>query len=183
MASPSRCARGEILGLIGPNGSGKSTTFNLIAGLSLPTAGSIRLEGARSAGCRRACLPRRHGAHVPDPAAVPPAVDPATTRARRVLRRAATARPRRGRAPRGRGARAGRPAAHPRRAASTAWALPALKKLELARALATQPKLLLADESLGGLDETEMEQAADMLAGSATSAASPSSGSSTSWAC
>ncbi|MBT8369185.1 MAG: ABC transporter ATP-binding protein, partial [Deltaproteobacteria bacterium] len=31
------------------------------------------------------------------------------------------------------------------------------------RALSTQPKLLLADESLGGLDETEMDQAADML--------------------
>ncbi len=39
-----------------------------------------------------------------------------------------------------------------------------LKKLELARALATQPKLLLADESLGGLDHGEMELAADMLA-------------------
>ena len=38
-----------------------------------------------------------------------------------------------------------------------------LKKLEMARALATQPQLLLADESLGGLDEQEMEQAADML--------------------
>ena len=38
-----------------------------------------------------------------------------------------------------------------------------LKKLELAKALATGPKLLLADESLGGLDETEMDQAADML--------------------
>ena len=38
-----------------------------------------------------------------------------------------------------------------------------LKKLEMARALATQPKLLLADESLGGLDEAEMEQAAQML--------------------
>jgi len=33
----------------------------------------------------------------------------------------------------------------------------------MARALATQPQLLLADESLGGLDEQEMEQAADML--------------------
>ena len=40
-----------------------------------------------------------------------------------------------------------------------------LKKLELARALATRPQLLLADESLGGLDHTEMDQAADMLAG------------------
>ncbi len=39
----------------------------------------------------------------------------------------------------------------------------ALKKLELAKALATGPKLLLADESLGGLDEHEMDQAADML--------------------
>ena len=39
----------------------------------------------------------------------------------------------------------------------------ALKKLELARALATQPVLLLADESLNGLDHAEMEQAADML--------------------
>src|SRR5690606_11530434 len=38
-----------------------------------------------------------------------------------------------------------------------------LKKLELAKALATQPSLLLADESLGGLDESEMDQAADML--------------------
>jgi branched-chain amino acid transport system ATP-binding protein len=38
-----------------------------------------------------------------------------------------------------------------------------LKKLELAKALATGPKLLLADESLGGLDEKEMDQAADML--------------------
>jgi ABC-type uncharacterized transport system ATPase component len=39
----------------------------------------------------------------------------------------------------------------------------ALKKLELARALATQPTLLLADESLGGLDSTETERAADLL--------------------
>ena len=36
---------GEILGLIGPNGSGKSTTFNLIAGMHAPTAGSIRFQG------------------------------------------------------------------------------------------------------------------------------------------
>jgi len=39
----------------------------------------------------------------------------------------------------------------------------ALKKLELAKALATEPKLLLADESLSGLDEQEMDQAALML--------------------
>src|SRR5262249_39343666 len=38
-----------------------------------------------------------------------------------------------------------------------------LKKLELARALATQPRILLADESLGGLDHSEMDQAAAVL--------------------
>jgi branched-chain amino acid transport system ATP-binding protein len=38
-----------------------------------------------------------------------------------------------------------------------------LKKLELAKALATGPQLLLADESLSGLDEHEMDQAADVL--------------------
>src|ERR671939_1659142 len=37
---------GEILGLIGPNGSGKSTTFNCIAGLYAPDAGTIGFEGA-----------------------------------------------------------------------------------------------------------------------------------------
>ena len=36
---------GEILGLIGPNGAGKSTLFNLIAGLSPPTSGSIVFAG------------------------------------------------------------------------------------------------------------------------------------------
>jgi branched-chain amino acid transport system ATP-binding protein len=39
----------------------------------------------------------------------------------------------------------------------------ALKKLELAKAISTDPKVLLADESLGGLDTDEMRQAADLL--------------------
>ena len=50
-----------------------------------------------------------------------------------------------------------------RRATTDGLGAAALKKLELARALATKPRLLLADESLGGLDSTEMERAADLL--------------------
>ena len=62
------------------------------------------------------------------------------------------------------GARPGRAAVGRRDATGAGLGAAALKKLELARALATRPKLLLADESLGGLDHAEMEQAADMLA-------------------
>ena len=39
------CQRGEILGLIGPNGAGKSTLFNLIAGTLPPSSGSISFDG------------------------------------------------------------------------------------------------------------------------------------------
>ncbi len=48
-------------------------------------------------------------------------------------------------------------------ASTTLLGASGLKKLELARALATGPKLLLADESLGGLDPSEMHGAAEML--------------------
>jgi len=41
---------GEILGLIGPNGSGKSTIFNCVAGMYMPTAGSIKLAGEEIGG-------------------------------------------------------------------------------------------------------------------------------------
>ena len=51
--------KGEILGLIGPNGSGKSTTFNVIAGLYAPTAGSIKLEGREIGGLKPDAVCRR----------------------------------------------------------------------------------------------------------------------------
>src|SRR5258708_37826629 len=61
---------GEILGLIGPNGSGKSTTFNLIAGALMPTAGSIRFLGHEIGGlpALRVAPPRVSGPfHNPPP--------------------------------------------------------------------------------------------------------------------
>jgi branched-chain amino acid transport system ATP-binding protein len=157
-------AEGEILGLIGPNGSGKSTTFNVVAGLYAPSAGSVRLKGEEIGGLPPATVCHRGIARtfqIPRP-----------FRRLSLLENVALA------AFYGSGE-------HPSR--EQAWQvakealdlvkLPSsptarvdglgaagLKKLELARALATRPKLLLADESLGGLDEQEMEQAADMLA-------------------
>jgi len=152
---------GEILGLIGPNGSGKSTTFNLIAGALKPSAGSVRFRNAEIGG-----LPAYRVAHagigrthqIPKP-----------FRKLSVLENVALA------AFYGASERISRSEAY-RRAEETLALVglrgarvenlgaAGLKKLELARALATQPKLLLADESLGGLDHAEMEQAASMLA-------------------
>jgi branched-chain amino acid transport system ATP-binding protein len=157
--------QGEILGLIGPNGSGKSTTFNLIAGTLRPTAGSIRFHGHELAGesaSRVAHLGVARTFQIPRP-----------FRRLSILENVALA------AYYGQATRPSREQAFAQaKEALELVGLPAdpagrvdglgaagLKKLELARALATRPQLLLADESLGGLDHAEMDQAADMLAG------------------
>ena len=154
-------AEGEILGLIGPNGSGKSTTFNLIAGALKPSAGSVRFRGEEIGGLpayrvAHAGIGRTHQIAKP-------------FRKLSVLDNVALA------AFYGANQRIPRDEAY-RRASDTLALVglrptgvenlgaAGLKKLELARALATQPKLLLADESLGGLDHSEMDSAADMLA-------------------
>jgi branched-chain amino acid transport system ATP-binding protein len=154
---------GEILGLIGPNGSGKSTTFNLIAGTLRPTSGSIRFEGGEIANLSAHAICRRGVARtfqIPRPfrklslienAALAAYYGEAGGVSRAEARR--------------RAAQALDLVGLPTDAAATTGGLgaAALKKLELARALATKPRLLLADESLGGLDSTEMERAADLL--------------------
>ena len=50
---------GEIIGLIGPNGAGKSTTFNLVTGVLRPSAGEVRLQGARIGGLPSRTIARR----------------------------------------------------------------------------------------------------------------------------
>jgi branched-chain amino acid transport system ATP-binding protein len=157
-------AEGEFLGLIGPNGSGKSTLFNLIAGALRPSAGSVRFRGAEIAG-----LPAYRVAHagiartyqIPRPFRKLALVENVALAAfygsnERIDRQKAFAL----------AAESLRLVDLPVSESARVEGLGAagLKKLELARALATQPKLLLADESLGGLDHAEMEQAAEMLA-------------------
>ena len=154
---------GEILGLIGPNGSGKSTTFNCIAGLYPPTAGSIVFEGEEIGGLssNRVChkgigrtfqIPRPfRNLSLLENVALSAffGQDAAVSRADcwRLAEEAL--------------ALVGLPVDG--RMGTDGLGAAALKKLELARALATQPRLLLADESLNGLDHAEMDQAADML--------------------
>ena len=154
---------GEILGLIGPNGSGKSTTFNLIAGTLRPSSGSIRLDGKEIAG-----LPAHAICHqgvgrtfqIPRPFRKLSLLENVTLaayygEAGKISRGEAEHR----------AAEALEMVGLPsdRSASTNGLGAAALKKLELARALATKPRLLLADESLGGLDRAEMERAADLL--------------------
>jgi branched-chain amino acid transport system ATP-binding protein len=155
-------ARGEILGLIGPNGAGKTTVFNLLSGFLAPDAGDIRLDGRSIVGLAPHAIcglglartfqivrpfPRmtvlenvRVGAlarhpHAPD----------ALARAREVLGRVGLA------------AR--------ERVAASALTLAERKRLELARALATEPSLLLLDEVMAGLNPTEIETIIGLIRG------------------
>ena len=154
--------KGEIVGLIGPNGSGKSTIFNMLSGTLIPNAGSIRFEGREIAGQaphRIINLGVGRTFQIPRP-----------FHRLSILENVALA------GFFGQGRRSRREAFESAERALGLVGLPidraatvdglgaaALKKLELAKALATGPRLLLADESLSGLDEHEMDQAADML--------------------
>ena len=156
-------AEGEILGLLGPNGSGKSTTFNCIAGMLKPTAGSVKLAGEEIGGLTADATCRKgigRTFQIPRPFRELSILENATLAAHfgndgKLAHEEAEA-----------AARDALTLAQlPTDPDATVRGLGAagLKKLELARALATRPKLLLADESLGGLDAAEMRQAADML--------------------
>ena len=154
---------GEIVGLIGPNGSGKSTTFNVLAGLFAPTSGTVSFDGQSVGGlppyqiCQRG-LARTF--QIPRPFRKLSILENVTLAAYYGASQPIT---------RGEALRRAEDALTlidlPRDPLAKVDGLGAagLKKLDMARALATQPKLLLADESLGGLDEAEMEQAAQML--------------------
>jgi branched-chain amino acid transport system ATP-binding protein len=150
----------EILGLIGPNGAGKTTAFNLLCGFLAPDAGEILLRGRSIVGLRphRICRlgmartfqivrPFRRMTvlqNVEVGALVRHADAPLALRsARGVIERVGLA------------AKAAVPA--------SALTLPERKRLELARALATEPALLLLDEVMAGLNPTEIERMVGLL--------------------
>lgn len=146
---------GEILALIGPNGAGKSTLFNLIAGTFPPTSGRILFEGRDITGMPGT---RRCGLGIARTFQVPRSFD-----SMKVVENVMV------------GSFVRYPTSRAARAA--AWKVlefagladaadvqtneltpPEKRRLELARALATQPKLLLLDEVMTGLTPTEAQK-------------------------
>ncbi len=146
---------GHIAALIGPNGAGKTTCFNVIAGAFAPDSGEIWFEGRRIDGMRpdQICLAGIGrtfqlvkpfaGLSVLDNVIVGAlrrnkSVGDARRKALTVLQRLGLEEKR------------DQPAA--------ALTLPDRKRLEVARALATEPRLLLLDEVMAGLRPTETDQ-------------------------
>jgi branched-chain amino acid transport system ATP-binding protein len=149
-------AEGEILGLIGPNGAGKSTLFNLINGVFAPDAGRVVFRGVDITGeppyrIARRGLARTH--QIVQPLAGMSVIENCTVgacfgRENLSLARAQEAA---GEAASlvGLDDRLDMPAAQ--------LTIAGKKRLELARALAARPALLLLDEVLAGLNPTEVE--------------------------
>ena len=159
-------AGGEILGLIGPNGSGKSTVMKLIMGIERPNAGAVRLDGTDMAGWpshriarsgvgivfqhsrplhRQTVLENIKLALLPDSLlklAAEPHVD---IRAREIAERV------------------GLGAVMQRHPATLPFA--DLRRMELAKAIARDPKVVLVDEPFAGLTSGEMRVFSELIDG------------------
>jgi branched-chain amino acid transport system ATP-binding protein len=150
-----RVAPGELFAIIGPNGAGKTTLFNMIAGELRPDEGAIAFAGERIDGLSpdricRSGIGRTFQLVRPFPALSVednvvigallhhPAVAKARSHARDILRRLDLF--------------------DKRAQSASALTLPDRKRLEVARALATQPRLLLLDEVMAGLRPTETDR-------------------------
>ena len=147
-------APGEIVGLIGPNGAGKTTVFHLIAGFHAPSDGAIAFDDASLVGLKPHAICRRGRARtfqLVQPFAGLTTLENVMVGAFNRARDVGTAR---------------RQAAEivdfvglgPRRdVPARNLTLADRKRLEVARGLATGPRLLLLDEVMAGLNPTEIE--------------------------
>jgi ABC-type branched-subunit amino acid transport system ATPase component len=157
---------GEILGLIGPNGSGKSTVMKLIMGIERPNAGSVRLHGQEIAGWpshriaragiglvfqhsrplhRQTVLEHIKLALLPD-SLLRLFADPDVDRRAREI-----------------GERVGLGAVMNRRPGTLPFA--DLRRMELAKAIARDPQVVLVDEPFAGLTSAEVGTFSDLIRG------------------
>jgi branched-chain amino acid transport system ATP-binding protein len=152
--------RGSIFAVIGPNGAGKTTLFNLIAGVYAPDSGTIVFDGDAIGGlppdqvCQRGIgrtfqiVKPFPGLTVEDNVLIGallrrPHVEAARAHAHEILQRLELL--------------------AKRTQLAGSLTLPDRKRLEVARALATDPKLLLLDEVIAGLRPTETDRMVDIL--------------------
>ncbi len=156
--------RGEILGLIGPNGSGKSTAMRTVMGVDAPTSGSIRLEGREIGGLpahqvarlgvglvfqhsrplqRQTVLENIMVALIPDRLSMLLHSGEIERQARAIAERV------------------GLGSVLERKPPTLAFA--DLRRLELAKAIARHPKLVLVDEPFAGLTASEVESFSELL--------------------
>ncbi len=157
---------GEILGLIGPNGAGKTTLFSVIAGSIKPTSGTVKLDGKDIAGgpahkvvragiCRTHQIVRSFGKlSVLDNVVVGAFYGPTTAHRARSMRTA------RDEAMEALGLVDLADRAHELPGQLT---LSGRKKLEVARSLATKPRVLLLDEVVAGLNPVEADKMVDLI--------------------
>ena len=158
---------GERVGLIGPNGSGKSTLVNCIAGTLKNEEGSIRFEGQDICGHaahRRIRMGLARSFQIPKPFASMSVLDnlrvPLLYAARRHEKLAAGRIVEEAMRILGEVGLAGR--AH---AMSGGLTQVDMRKLELARAMAAKPKLLISDEAMAGLSASEVDDVLALLFG------------------
>lgn len=153
---------GEIVGLIGPNGAGKTTLLNAIAGLNPPTSGSVSLFGEDTTGFAPERMCRRGLARtfqIPRPFPKMTALQNVMTAAIFGNRRGVVK----------------DPVDHSRRlleyvefpmpeeTISESLNTVQLKRLDLARALASSPRLLFLDELAAGLTEAELNDLMEVI--------------------
>ena len=155
---------GEILGLIGPNGAGKTTLVNMITGVAAPTRGSIVFEGRPLIGLRPHKIGRMGVARTFQ--VVRPFANLTVLENVAVGAMYGAGGARRSAASAMRAAEEVLDFVHllPRRD-DPAESLPIAgrKRLELAKALAMEPRLLLLDEVMAGLRGVEIDQAMDLV--------------------
>ena len=167
--------RRGIFGLIGPNGAGKTTVFNIVTGLLAPSAGVIEFGGERLNGMTPHRVTRRGIARtfqnirifkemtLIDNVAVALGSRPGYGALSALLPTASYRKAQRAETEKARGllARVGLADKSERHAGALSYG--EQRRLEIARALATEPKLLLLDEPAAGMNNTEKQQVMDQI--------------------
>ena len=156
---------GQIVGIVGPNGSGKTTTFSCVSGFYKPEEGSVLLNGVDVTGklpfeIARLGIARTFqivqsfedmtvldnvalGALKPESDGTSCSLEQAKAQANEVLRMVGLS--------------------EESNKLSGSLGIPGRKRLEIARALASRPQILLLDEVMAGLRPVEVDQAVEMI--------------------